>query len=327
MFYENKPEFFILYNETTALQYPLHIHSYIEYVHVISGLVGMQISGEDYLLEPGDIALIFPNVPHKYQTLSSVSGIQFYIMNSSVDILPMHKMDLLSKYPRVPVIHPSPLHEDILYAEKRLFELTAKPENTQMISSLTSLILCHIFPMLQLNDFESTPPLDLTSKIIAYIGSNFQDEITLPLLAKKFGVGKYTLSRIFSNVLGISLPAYLNSLRMDYATYLLLRTDMDIINVAMESGYHNQQTFNRIFKSTKGCTPKEYRQVHRQSSVPHPPAAIIPAMQQSRGSFTPSPPSYQSPPPPPVDDRRPGGCLVNAPPPGGMTCSPSTFTK
>ena len=27
MFYENKPEFFILYNETTALQYPLHIHS------------------------------------------------------------------------------------------------------------------------------------------------------------------------------------------------------------------------------------------------------------------------------------------------------------
>ena len=210
MFYENKPEFFILYNETTALQYPLHIHSYIEYVHVISGLVGMQISGEDYLLEPGDIALIFPNVPHKYQTLSTVGGVQFYIMNSSVDILPMHKMDLLGKYPRVPVVHPLPLHEDIQYAEKRLFELAAKPENTQMISSLTSLILCHIFPMLQLNDFESTPPLDLTSKIIAYIGSNFQDEITLPLLAKKFGVGKYTLSRIFSNVLGISLPAYLN---------------------------------------------------------------------------------------------------------------------
>ena len=152
--------------------------------------------------------------------------------------------------------------------------------------------------MLQLNDFESTPPLDLTSKIIAYIGSNFQDEITLPLLAKKFGVGKYTLSRIFSNVLGISLPAYLNSLRMDYATYLLLRTDMDIINVAMESGYHNQQTFNRIFKSTKGCTPKEYRQVHRQSGFHQPPAAIIPAMQQSCGSFTPSPTPYQVSPPP-----------------------------
>lgn len=284
MFYENKPEFFILYNETTPLQYPLHIHSYIEYVHVISGLVGMRIGGEDYALEPGDIALIFPNVPHKYQPLSSTQGPQFYIMNSSVEILPMHKMDLLGKYPCVPVVHPSPLHSDILYAEKRLFELTAKPENTQMISSLTSLILCHIFPMLKLSDFESTPPLDLTSKIIAYIGNNFQEDITLPLLAKKFGVGKYTLSRIFSNVLGISLPAYLNSLRMDYATYLLLRTDMDITTVAMESGYHNQQTFNRIFKNAKGCTPKEYRQMHRQSSIPPQSTSTMP---QSCGVFNP----------------------------------------
>ena len=287
MFYENKPEFFILYNETRPLQYPLHIHSYIEYVHVIKGIVGMQIGEKDYALEPGDIALVFPNIPHKYRSLSAAHEIQFYIMNSSVEILPMHKMDLLGKYPHMPVVHPSPLHADILYAEKRLFELTAKPENTPMISSLTSLLLCHIFPMLSLNNFESTPPLDLTSKIIAYIGNNFQEEITLPLLAKKFGVGKYTLSRIFSNVLGISLPAYLNSLRMDYATYLLLRTDMDIINVAMESGYHNQQTFNRIFKSAKGCTPKEYRQVHRQSNMAH---QSTPAAPQSCGAYNPHPP-------------------------------------
>lgn len=287
MFYENKPEFFILYNETTPLQYPLHIHSYIEYVHVIVGQVGMQIGGENYVLEPGDIALIFPNVPHKYQTLSTVGNTQFYIMNSSVEILPMHKMDLLGKYPRIPVVHPSPLHEDVSYAEKRLFELTAKPENTQMISSLTSLILCHIFPMLLLNDFESTPPLDLTSRIIAYIGNNFQEDITLPLLARKFGVGKYTLSRIFSNVLGISLPAYLNSLRMDYATYLLLRTDMDIINVAMESGYHNQQTFNRIFKSSKNCTPKEFRQLHRQPGTQLQPVPALSPMPQSCGPFDP----------------------------------------
>lgn len=306
MFYENKPEFFILYNETTPLQYPLHIHSYIEYVHVIVGQVGMQIGGENYVLEPGDIALIFPNVPHKYQTLSTIGNTQFYIMNSSVEILPMHKMDLLGKYPRIPVVHPSPLHEDVSYAENRLFELTAKPENTQMISSLTSLILCHIFPMLLLNDFESTPPLDLTSKIIAYIGNNFQEDITLPLLARKFGVGKYTLSRIFSNVLGISLPAYLNSLRMDYATYLLLRTDMDIINVAMESGYHNQQTFNRIFKSSKNCTPKEFRQMHRQPGTQLQPASALSSMPQSCGPFDPQfvPATAMQVSPPPVDFSR-----------------------
>ncbi|NBJ93629.1 cupin domain-containing protein [Parablautia muri] len=158
MFYENKPDFFILYNETTSLQYPLHIHSYIEYVHVISGLVEMQIGVGNYTLGPGDIALIFPNVQHKYHTLSSSGNTQFYIMNSSVDILPMYQMELLGKYPHVPVVHPSPMHEDILYAEKRLFEITLEEENTPLISSLTSLILSHIFPLLQIRDFENTPP-------------------------------------------------------------------------------------------------------------------------------------------------------------------------
>lgn len=158
MFYENKPDFFLLYNETTPLQYPLHIHSYIEYVHVISGLIEMQIGDEVYTLKPGDIAFIFPNVPHKYHTLSASHDTQFYIMNSSVDILPMHKMELLGKYPHMPVVHPDPLHKDVLYAERRLFEITLEEENTPLISSLTSLILCHIFPLLQLNDFENTPP-------------------------------------------------------------------------------------------------------------------------------------------------------------------------
>lgn len=287
MFYENKPDFFLLYNETTPLQYPLHIHSYIEYVHVISGLIEMQIGDEVYTLKPGDIAFIFPNVPHKYHTLSASHDTQFYIMNSSVDILPMHKMELLGKYPHMPVVHPDPLHKDVLYAERRLFEITLKEENTPLISSLTSLILCHIFPLLQLNDFENTPPLDLTCKIIAYIGNNFQEEITLPLLAKKFGIGKYTLSRIFSNVLGISLPSYLNSLRIEYAVYLLQRTDMDIINVAIESGYHNQQTFNRIFKNAKGCTPKEYRQSHRQAVTRQLNTGLNPSRQESCGAYNP----------------------------------------
>lgn len=287
MFYENKPDFFLLYNETTPLQYPLHIHSYIEYVHVISGLIEMQIGDEVYTLKPGDIAFIFPNVPHKYHTLSASHDTQFYIMNSSVDILPMHKMELSGKYPHMPVVHPDPLHIDVLYAERRLFEITLEEENTPLISSLTSLILCHIFPLLQLSDFENTPPLDLTSEIIAYIGNNFQEEITLPLLAKKFGIGKYTLSRIFSNVLGISLPSYLNSLRIDYAVYLLQRTDMDIINVAIESGYHNQQTFNRIFKNAKGCTPKEYRQAHRQAAPRQSNPCIKPSPPESCGAYNP----------------------------------------
>ena len=53
--------------------------------------------------------------------------------------------------------------------------------------------------------------------------------------------------------------AYLHSLRVNYAKGLLQNSSLDILTIAMDSGFENQQTFNRVFKSLCGMTPKEYR--------------------------------------------------------------------
>ena len=128
-----------------------------------------------------------------------------------------------------------------------------------IISSLVTLLLTRLFPYLNLSDYEGHIPQDLTCDIIAYISQHFTEDISLSSVAAEFGVGKYTVSRIFSNVLKVTFLHYINSLRIDYAVYLLINTDLNITNIAMECGYHSQQTFNRIFKELYSCTPKEYR--------------------------------------------------------------------
>lgn len=268
MFYEKKEDYFFAVKDYKSLQYPLHVHQYIEYVRVEKGLLEMQIGKETYLIQEGDAAVIFPNITHDYHTLSTTGNTQLNIINGYLDLLPLHKKLLLSKYPLTPVIRKEDLHEDVLFAEKRLFEIRMKEENHTLISSFLSLMLCQLFPKLQLTDYQNQPPQDLVCEIIAYIASHFQEELTLTSVANHFGIGKYHLSRIFSNVLGIHFTAYLNALRMNYAKYLLHNSDMNITTIAIECGYHNQQTFNRIFKERNKCTPKEYKKSNFSENVP-----------------------------------------------------------
>lgn len=267
MFYETKTNSYFISTSTTPLHFPLHVHQYIELTHVIEGGTEMQIGSRKYTLGPGCFALAFPNIPHDYHTISDEENTQFHIINCYPSLLPLHQKQLLEKYPRIPVLQANQVHEDILYAEKRLLELDpAADSNYTLVSVLISLILCRLFPQMQLADFKDTPP-DLTCDIISYISRHFPEEITLTTLASKFGIGKFALSRIFSNVLGISFSSYINSLRINYSKSLLTHTDWSIIHIALESGYHNQQTFNRVFKEMTGCTPKEYRKNRSDSDI------------------------------------------------------------
>ena len=49
------------------------------------------------------------------------------------------------------------------------------------------------------------------------------------------------------------------------ASRLLANTSQPITNIALDVGYDNQSTFNRIFLETYGMTPKEYRLSKRKS--------------------------------------------------------------
>ena len=270
MFYESKETSFFIVNERSQLEYPLHVHQYIEVVHVVEGKTEMQIGSEKYLVNTGEIGVIFPNIPHDYHTLSPTGKTQLHIMNCYVDLIPMLKTQLLGMYPQTPVLHKEQIHEDVPYAEHRLFE-TARHYGTrtpppELISSLVTLLLTRLFPYLHLTDYQESLPQDLTCNILAYISKHFTEEISLSSIGAVFGIGKYAVSRIFSNILKVSFLHYINSLRIDYAKYLLLNTDLSITNIAMECGYHSQQTFNRVFKELCSCTPKEYKKIHYENT-------------------------------------------------------------
>ena len=287
MFYENKRELFLLFCEKNPIQFPLHLHQYLELVRIERGCVEMQIGSKKYLLQQGDLAFIFPNIPHDYHTLSGTSDTELHILNCYPTYLPLHTTVLMNNYPKNPVLRAEEIHPYILYAEKRLYEIHQDDYDQILISSLLSLMLSRIFPKLILSDIKEAPQGDLSNEIITYIGKHFREEISLSTIAKHFGIGKCTLSRIFSNVLKVSFSTYINSLRIDYADHLLMTTDLGMMEISIECGYHNQQTFYRLFKTYHKCTPKEYRKEHRLRPVlALPPYTEVYEPQYGQESFT-----------------------------------------
>ena len=250
-------------NERSPLQYPLHVHPYIEITYLVRGKLDMNIGGRIYHMTPGDLAVIFPNVSHDYHTLSDEKHTEIHIGNCYLQLIPYLADQLKVNVPSRPVIRVGELHKDARYMLMRLFEIEPIAENLIPISAFYSTLLFYCYSLTDPVPVDSSVRKELPEKIIFYISEHYLDHLTLDKLAKEFGVSRYVISRIFTNNFGVSFSEYVNSQRINYSKFMLLTTEYDITHICYESGFHNQQSFNRIFRSQCACTPTEYRIRHR----------------------------------------------------------------
>ena len=93
-------------------------------------------------------------------------------------------------------------------------------------------------------------------KIMARNLSN--PEFNLDQLAQDSGISKFHLIRCFKNRTGVSPLKYLRIVRLEIAKSMLVR-EGSVSNVAMATGFGSFSAFNKAFKKSAGCAPKEFR--------------------------------------------------------------------
>ncbi len=67
------------------------------------------------------------------------------------------------------------------------------------------------------------------------------------------------LGRMFKQHTGEKISDYLNKIRVEKASSLLLETDDKIIAVAYDAGFESLRTFNKVFLTIMGVSPSNYR--------------------------------------------------------------------
>lgn len=103
---------------------------------------------------------------------------------------------------------------------------------------------------------------DAFNRALDYLNKNYAENITLDVLADYAGFSRYTLSRMFSRHTGATFIQYLNARRVDMAAEMLSQSDLPVTQVALRVGFGSIATFNRVFRTQKGCTPSQYRNVY-----------------------------------------------------------------
>jgi len=100
-------------------------------------------------------------------------------------------------------------------------------------------------------------------KAIDYIICHIHGRVMLNDTAEHLKISPAHLSRLFRNETGETFSGYVNRLKIEEASSLLLyteRTDLEISNML---GYSSQSYFIKIFRKYTGFTPKKYKKQYR----------------------------------------------------------------
>ncbi|WP_129141449.1 GlxA family transcriptional regulator [Modicisalibacter coralii] len=79
-------------------------------------------------------------------------------------------------------------------------------------------------------------------------------------IARHCGVSLRQLQRLFDEELASTPSAWYLALRLDRAWHLLAETDLDILAVALASGFTSSSSFARAFRRHYGLSPRQSRQ-------------------------------------------------------------------
>lgn len=106
---------------------------------------------------------------------------------------------------------------------------------------------------------EVTDLIEKKTRIDRYISCNLLSGVALEDIAAYAGMNRTYFCLFFKKHYGMGLIEYLNSIKLDMACTMLLKTDASIADIAIQCGFRTVTYFNRVFKAAKGISPKEYR--------------------------------------------------------------------
>ena len=100
----------------------------------------------------------------------------------------------------------------------------------------------------------------VTRQAMQFMKRHYMEGIAQRDVADAVGVVPQYLSSVFNRDMNMSIPAYLNALRMEKAKELLLTTDLRVAQVAQMVGVESAGRFYALFKRYTGYTALDFRE-------------------------------------------------------------------
>lgn len=99
-------------------------------------------------------------------------------------------------------------------------------------------------------------------RAIDYMHKHYHRNVSLNELCCYLNLSKPYLCKLIKQETGKTFSLLLNEIRIKKSQSLLIRKDWSILDIALSSGFNNQNYYNITFKKLTGMTPQSYRNTH-----------------------------------------------------------------
>lgn len=237
-----------------------HVHSALELIICTAGQLKASCRQHTEILRPGDAMIAFSHELHAYHETAGGSGTML-IVNPGVLTLFTTRLQtrkyenfLLTQNPK------------LLHLAEEIHQEAAAGVSADVLTGYLYILLGLILQDLPYRPVtEQIASQDTFTQVLEYLSSHYTEPLSLEALAGRFGINHAHLSRTFAAKLSCGYLDYLHQLRIEHAKKLLSETQNKVSDIAFESGFSDQRSFNRVFKRYTNLTPSAYRQMIRQN--------------------------------------------------------------
>ncbi|OAS22069.1 AraC family transcriptional regulator [Paenibacillus oryzisoli] len=270
-FNNQEGSFSMSYRKALSHNMPVnHFHSTFEIFYLMSGKRTFFIKDRTMIIDEGDIVIISPNILHR-TTNTEMPKHERLIVNIHesymASVNDAYRDIFQPLFEQAYLIIKCPLQDKLAIeslAQSIMQEMQEKKPGFEMFAQtlvLQLLIICCRHAKHNALELQEPPsPMhERILEVVRYMNTHYMQDLPLHLLAEKFYVSPYYLSRFFKEATGFTFVEYLNSVRIKEAKKLLEQSSMKVSLIAKKVGFGSVTHFGRVFKLVTGHAPLYYR--------------------------------------------------------------------
>ncbi len=235
----------------------LHWHDRMELIKLNRGTLEIDISEESILLEPNEIYIIPPKMPH---TAIARSDAQYDVI--MFDVRSFYNGTQLSSDFLEPIFSGNAKFDiktdrsEILRCCNEL--ISTDPSDTLLAMALIYKLISLLYKNCLLDTCSGAKAETVIMDAIQYMEENYAERISTKALAEKYGYSSEHFCRKFKAETRLSPMKYLRTYRLEISTKLLNSKKYTVTEVAMHCGFNDANYFTRCFKEHFGISPIKY---------------------------------------------------------------------
>lgn len=257
----------------------LHYHQCLELGICVKGSGTTYVDNRIYSYSEGDLQVVPAGIPHLSMGNKEDPGTWCWISLEPIrifrnsGIFGIEKLQTLAENSYAGVFHPweHPQLAEILYQFQNL-ELDESDHANFSILFLTGQLLLECAKIGDIDgaDQPISPGSAKVMPAVRYIRKNYSDAEAMreEKIASACNMSCSHLRAVFKRETGLTVRDFVIQTRLVAAAYLLKRTDRNIMDIAMESGFGQISCFNRSFSKFFGQTPSAFRKNSRIAANP-----------------------------------------------------------